>query len=245
MGRARAGIGFSIFNEIARVRGVDSPKGVPSFRYQFISGEPTGIEFDIQANELFLLLSATTVPITSESLDLRQRTELVSDAVLQGAVRTSAPQRNTNKQPPSRSPTRSGRTDISSQPVCCYLAMKEAPIRTIQQLAGHANVSPTERYMHLAPGVLGTAIDLLDQSVDACSSRHPYVGPRPSRSAVHVGHVEPARIAGTREHARAGRGSSWARPKRQRRAGAHAFDSAASTAARDHELRGSSIVIRT
>ncbi len=46
---------------------------------------------------------------------------------------------------------------------CSHLAMKGAPIRTIQQLAGHANASTTERYMHLAPRVLGTAIDLLDR----------------------------------------------------------------------------------
>ncbi len=46
---------------------------------------------------------------------------------------------------------------------CSHLAMKGAPARTIQTLAGHANSATTDRYMHLAPRTLGSAIDLLDR----------------------------------------------------------------------------------
>ena len=46
---------------------------------------------------------------------------------------------------------------------CSHLAMKGAPARTIQTLAGHASSATTDRYMHLAPRTLGSAIDLLDR----------------------------------------------------------------------------------
>ena len=48
---------------------------------------------------------------------------------------------------------------------CSHLAMRGAPARAIQELAGHADLSTTQRYMHLSPAALEGAIRLLDQPV--------------------------------------------------------------------------------
>jgi site-specific recombinase XerD len=45
---------------------------------------------------------------------------------------------------------------------CSHLAMKGAPARAIQELAGHADLSTTQRYMHLTPAATEDAIRLLD-----------------------------------------------------------------------------------
>ena len=47
---------------------------------------------------------------------------------------------------------------------CSHLAMRGAPVRAIQELAGHQELSTTQRYMHLSPAALDGAIRLLDQS---------------------------------------------------------------------------------
>jgi integrase len=46
---------------------------------------------------------------------------------------------------------------------CSHLAMRGAPARAIQELAGHRDLSTTQRYMHLSPAALEGAIRLLDQ----------------------------------------------------------------------------------
>jgi site-specific recombinase XerD len=45
---------------------------------------------------------------------------------------------------------------------CSHLAMRGAAPRAIQELAGHASISVTQRYMHLAPSALTEAIALLE-----------------------------------------------------------------------------------
>jgi hypothetical protein len=41
--------------------------------------------------------------------------------------------------------------------------MRGAPARAIQELAGHADLTMTQRYMHLSPAALDSAIRLLEQ----------------------------------------------------------------------------------
>ena len=45
---------------------------------------------------------------------------------------------------------------------CSHLAMRGAPARAIQELAGHQNLTTTQRYMHLSPAALDGAIRLLE-----------------------------------------------------------------------------------
>jgi integrase len=46
---------------------------------------------------------------------------------------------------------------------CSHLAMRGAPARAIQELAGHRDLATTQRYMHLSPAAIQGAIRLLDQ----------------------------------------------------------------------------------
>ena len=46
---------------------------------------------------------------------------------------------------------------------CSHLVMRGAPVKAIQELAGHQDLSTTQRYMHLSPAALDAAIRLLDR----------------------------------------------------------------------------------
>ena len=52
---------------------------------------------------------------------------------------------------------------------CSHLAMRGAPARAIQELAGHADLTTTQRYMHLSPAATEDAIRLLDGPAVATS----------------------------------------------------------------------------
>jgi integrase len=47
---------------------------------------------------------------------------------------------------------------------CSHLAMRGATARAIQELAGHQDLTTTQRYMHLSPAAIEGAIRLLDQA---------------------------------------------------------------------------------
>ena len=49
---------------------------------------------------------------------------------------------------------------------CSHLAMRGAPAKAIQELAGHENLMTTLRYMHLSPAARKSAIALLNERVD-------------------------------------------------------------------------------
>jgi integrase len=46
---------------------------------------------------------------------------------------------------------------------CSHLAMRGAPVRAFQELAGHADLGTAMRYVHLSPASLNQAIRLLEQ----------------------------------------------------------------------------------
>jgi integrase len=45
---------------------------------------------------------------------------------------------------------------------CSHLAMRGAPAKAIQELAGHSDLQTTQRYMHLSPAALERSIQLLE-----------------------------------------------------------------------------------
>ena len=59
---------------------------------------------------------------------------------------------------------------------CSHLAMRGAPARAIQELAGHEDLTTTQRYMHLSPAALKSAIRLLDSPGESSTSRGDIVG---------------------------------------------------------------------
>ena len=66
---------------------------------------------------------------------------------------------------------------------CSHLAMRGAPARAIQELAGHQDLSTTQRYMHLSPAAIEGAIRLLE-------TRGPDHGPpKGGRHVLSVGDI--------------------------------------------------------
>jgi site-specific recombinase XerD len=62
-----------------------------------------------------------------------------------------------------RAQLRNGGVHVLRHTFCSHLAMRGAPARAIQELAGHRDLSTTQRYMHLSPAAIEGAIRLLDQ----------------------------------------------------------------------------------
>ena len=76
----------------------------------------------------------------------------LSQRVVQGYVRRAA----------RKAHLQHGGVHILRHTFCSHLAMRGAPARAIQELAGHQDLSTTQRYMHLSPAAIEGAIRLLD-----------------------------------------------------------------------------------
>jgi site-specific recombinase XerD len=59
-------------------------------------------------------------------------------------------------------PVKPGALHILRHTFCSHLAMRGAPAKAIQELAGHENLMTTLRYMHLSPAARASAIGLLN-----------------------------------------------------------------------------------
>ena len=71
---------------------------------------------------------------------------------VQGLVRRAARRANLTN----------GGVHVLRHTFCSHLAMRGAPTVAIQRLAGHAEIVTTQRYMHLSPAAIDSAIRLLD-----------------------------------------------------------------------------------
>jgi len=67
----------------------------------------------------------------------------------------------------AHAPYRTGALHILRHTFCSHLAMRGAPVKAIQELAGHTELTTTLRYMHLSPAARESAIKLLEARVGA------------------------------------------------------------------------------
>lgn len=74
-----------------------------------------------------------------------------------------------------------GQIHVLRHTFCSHLAMKNVPPRVIQELAGHADLTTTMRYMHLAKGSKESAIAVLDQPQASTEDRGDLVETQPAR----------------------------------------------------------------
>jgi site-specific recombinase XerD len=105
------------------------------------------------------------VPLTKRLTEaLRQARHLQGARVLcdgEGQALTQKVIQVTMRRVARRANVRPG-VHILRHTFCSHLAMRGAPTRAIQELAGHADLATTQRYMHLSPAAVESAIRLLD-----------------------------------------------------------------------------------
>jgi len=112
------------------------------------------------------------VPLTDALFGaLRGRRHLRGDHVLygnNGRPATSFFLRNLIEAAQKRAGLRStGGIHVLRHTFCSHLAMRGAPAKAIQELAGHADLTTTMRYMHLSPAARQGAIALLNGGIRA------------------------------------------------------------------------------
>lgn len=113
------------------------------------------------------------VPLTVRlAAGLREHRHLRSSRVLcrdDGGALTRQMVQNRMKLAARRGTCRLAGVHILRHTFCSHLAMKGAPARAIQELAGHQDLATTQRYMHLSPAAVEGAIRLLDGPVPSFS----------------------------------------------------------------------------
>ena len=107
------------------------------------------------------------VPLTVRLAEaLREQRHLLSPRVLckkEGTPLTRRLVQGYMRRAARRAKLQHGGVHILRHTFCSHLAMRGAPARAIQELAGHQDLSTTQRYMHLSPAAIEGAIRLLDQ----------------------------------------------------------------------------------
>ena len=84
-------------------------------------------------------------------------------ALANAGLITAFPRRGRVRRAASRAKVPTG-VHILRHTFCSHLAMRGAPGKAIQELAGHQELSMTQRYRHLSPAALGAAIRLLEST---------------------------------------------------------------------------------
>jgi integrase len=64
-----------------------------------------------------------------------------------------------------RASLRNGGVHVLRRTFCSHLAMRGAATRAIQELAGHQEIGTTQRYMHLSPAAIESALRLLEPTI--------------------------------------------------------------------------------
>jgi integrase len=106
------------------------------------------------------------VPMTSRlTAALREHRHLKSQRVLcqsNGSPQTQDAVGDHVRRAAGKARVAIGRPHRLRHTFCSHLAMRAAPGRAIQDLAGHQDLITTQRYMHLTPAALDAAIRLLE-----------------------------------------------------------------------------------
>ncbi len=107
------------------------------------------------------------VPMTARLWEaLRNHRHLRGERVLyrpDGAVMTESSLKELLARAARLANLRNNGPHILRHTFCSHLAMRGAAPRAIQELAGHQDIGTTQRYMHLSPAAIRSAIDLLEQ----------------------------------------------------------------------------------
>jgi integrase len=108
------------------------------------------------------------VPLTVRlAAALKEHRHLKSDRVVcssDGAPLTQRLVQGLVARAARRAGLRNGGVHILRHTFCSHLAMRGAGARAIQELAGHRDLSTTQRYMHVSPAAVESAIRLLDSA---------------------------------------------------------------------------------